>query len=118
MVDGLSADVAAKIKPSTKCVRVPQFLFTEALRQLTPESRAIPSGNAGIFGEKSVTTIKDLNGLLSECLQMPGFTVSTWLIESSRQLHLYLYAVDPHQRADTVGVMVPLDAYVADTRQI
>ena len=118
MIKGLSADVAAKIKPSRRCVSVPQTLFTEAIRRLSPVSMAIPSGNSGIFGEKPVSTLRDLNYLLKDCLAKPGFASSAWIIESANFLHLYFEAANRHQRADVVGVSVPLDVHVSDRTSV
>jgi len=117
MINGLSEDVAARISPSENCVSVPQTLFAEALRQLSPESRAIPSGNTGIFSSRSVSTLSDLNGLLAECLEGPGFVAKSWLVEHSGVLNVYFQAIDLHQSGNVVGVIVPLDVSIADTRE-
>ncbi len=114
MIRGLSKNVAANIRPSKNCVSVPQTLFAEALRQLSPESRAIPSGNTGIFSARPVTTLSGLNRLLAECLEKPGFLAKSWLVEHSGALNIYFQAINLHEVGDVVGVIVPLDVAVSD----
>lgn len=118
MINGLSTEVADRIKPSERCVRVPRSLLTSAIKQLSPESRAIPSGCTGIFGDRPVSTLKDLNGLLAECLEKPGFTVKSWLVENSGVLNIYFQAINLHNSEGVVGVIVPLNVSISDRREI
>jgi len=117
MISGLSEEVAVRIKPSEKCVRVPRSLFTSAIKQLSPESRAIPSGNTGIFSARPVSTLSELNSLLAECLEKPGFTVKSWLVENAGVLNIYFQAIDLHNSEGVVGVIVPLNVSIADRRE-
>jgi len=118
MINGLSEEVAARIKPSEKCVRVPRSLFASAIGQLSPESKVIPSGNTGIFSARPVSTLRDLNGLLAECLEKPGFIAKSWLVEHSGALNIYFQAIDLHNPVDVVGVIVPLNISVSDRREV